>query len=161
MLLPPTNGYGILIYGRDFTLLDTRRMLLASWGFQADTVSTFDELRSAVYHAQPTYELLILCHTVSKEDRAMVRHLIENTGIGLYQLERLIPPKRFLNAVSGKTYEDADSQENSLLRQFYFHPPDCRFGLVFPDHPGHTSCPAKPFFIAEERPPNLRRNLKS
>lgn len=99
MLLPPTNGYRILIYGRDFTLMDTRRLLLASAGFQADMVSSLAELRSVVRHAQPPYELVILCHTVPKEDRASVRHLMENVGAGLYQLERLVPPERFLNVV--------------------------------------------------------------
>lgn len=108
MLLPPTNGHRLLIYGRDYTLLDTRRMLLASSGFQADIVSTLDQLRSAVRRAQPPYELVILCHTISREDRAVVRDLIEKTRIGLYQLEKLIPPKRFLTAVSGKAYENAD-----------------------------------------------------
>jgi hypothetical protein len=109
MFLPPTNGCRILIYGRDSTLLDTRRMLLASTGFQADTASSLDELRSEVRCAQPPYELVILCHTVSKEDRDSVHHLLENSGIGLYQLERLVHPEHFLNVVSARTNEQAHS----------------------------------------------------
>lgn len=109
MFLPPTNGYRILVYGRDFTLMDTRRMLLASTGFQADTVSNLNELRSAVRHAQPPYELVILCHTVPEEERVSVRHLLQNAGIGLYQLERLVHPERFINVVSGRTHEQACS----------------------------------------------------
>lgn len=108
MLLPPTNGYRILIYGHDFTLLDTRRMLLASTGFHADTVSTLDELRFAVHHAQPPYELVILCHTISNDDREAVRQLIDKTATGLYQLDRLVAPKRFINTVYEKTYEDTE-----------------------------------------------------
>lgn len=109
MFLPPTNGYRILVYGRDFTLMDTRRMLLASTGFRADTVSSFSDLGFAVRHAQPPYELVILCHTVPEEERVSVRRLIEKAGIGLYQLERLVHPERFINVVSGRTHEQTSS----------------------------------------------------
>jgi hypothetical protein len=99
MFAPPTNGYRILIYGRDPALLETRRMLLASAGFEASTVSSIQQLRQSLRRAEPPYELIILCHTVPTDERIETRKLAEKTGIGLYQLEFLETPPRFISTV--------------------------------------------------------------
>jgi DNA-binding response OmpR family regulator len=74
MFAPPTNGYRILVYGRDSTLLGTRRMLLASTGFETQTVSSLQQLRSALRDAEPPYELIILCHTVPPDERIAIQN---------------------------------------------------------------------------------------
>jgi hypothetical protein len=100
MVAPPTNGYRILIYGRDSTLLETRRLLLASGGFRVNTASDLPEFRSSVERERPGYELFILCHTVPKEERRIVEDMASHADAGLYQLERLESPPRFMGRIS-------------------------------------------------------------
>lgn len=101
MIAPPTNGYRILIYGRDSSLLETRRLLLASTGFRVNTVSDLRQFRFSIKREQPPYALFILCHTVPKEERAMIEELAVQTGAGLYQLERMEKPPQFIHRVAG------------------------------------------------------------
>ncbi len=103
MFAPPTNGYRILIYGWDPALLETRRLLLASAGFEASAVSSIQELRQRLRWAEPPYQLIILCHTVPTEERIESRKLAEKMGIGLYQLDFLETPPRFIGTVSEMT----------------------------------------------------------
>jgi hypothetical protein len=100
MFAPPTNGYRILIYGRDSTLLETRRLVLASSGFRVDTVSTLQQFQRAVEQAQPPYELFILCHTVSAEEQEEIKALALGLNTGLYQLQRMECPPQFVDTVS-------------------------------------------------------------
>jgi hypothetical protein len=100
MVAPPTNGYRILIYGRDSTLLETRRLLLASGGFRVNTVSNLLELRRSVERERPGYELFILCHTVPKEERQAIEDIASRIDAGLYQLERMESLPRFVNKIS-------------------------------------------------------------
>jgi hypothetical protein len=100
MFAPPTNGYRILIYGRDSTLLETRRLILASSGFRVDTVSTLHKFQRAVEQAQPRYELFILCHTVPAQEQEEIRALAVSVNTGLYQLQRMEPPPQFIGTVS-------------------------------------------------------------
>jgi hypothetical protein len=100
MIAPPTNGYRILIYGRDSTLLETRRLLLASGGFRVNTVSNLVELRRYVERERPGYELFILCHTVPDEERQAIEGIAVRMDAGLYQLERMESPPRFVSTIS-------------------------------------------------------------
>jgi hypothetical protein len=105
MFAPPTNGYRILVYGRDSTLLETRRMLLASTGFEAETVSSLQQLRSALRNSEPPYELIIVCHTVPADERVEIQKLAARVRVGLYQLQLFEAPTRFIGTVSGMTVE--------------------------------------------------------
>jgi hypothetical protein len=100
MIAPPTNGYRILIYGRDSTLLETRRLLLASSGFRVNIVSNLLEFRRSVDREQPGYELFILCHTVPDDERSVIEGVATRTDAGLYQLERMESPPRFIGRTS-------------------------------------------------------------
>jgi len=95
MIAPPTNRYRILIYGRDFTLLETRRLLLASNGFRVNTVGDLKQFRYSVEQEQLPYELFILCHTVPEGERQAIRDMALRTSAGLYQLERMEQPTQF------------------------------------------------------------------
>jgi hypothetical protein len=100
MIAPPTNGYRILIYGRDSTLLETRRLLLATGGFRVNTVSNLPQFRASVDRERPRYELFILCHTVPDEERRTIEDIASHTDAGLYQLERMENPPQFVGRVS-------------------------------------------------------------
>lgn len=100
MIAPPTNGYRILIYGRDSTLLETRRLLLASGGFRVNIVSNLLQFRTSVERERPRHELFILCHTVPEEERLIIEEIASHTDAGLYQLERLENPPEFVGRIS-------------------------------------------------------------
>ena len=100
MFAPPTNGYRILIYGRDSTLLETRRLILASSGFRVNTVSTLQQFQRAAEQAQPRYELFVLCHTVPEEERDEIKALAVRLDTGLYQIQRMESPPQFIDTVS-------------------------------------------------------------
>ncbi len=59
---PPT----ILIYGRDYDLLETRRLVLQKAGFQAWTVTNLTDAEKITV-TQPS-GLLILCYSLSMEE---------------------------------------------------------------------------------------------
>jgi DNA-binding response OmpR family regulator len=56
----------ILIYGRDYDLLETRRLVLQKAGFQAWTVTNLADAEKITV-TQPS-DLLILCHSLSVEE---------------------------------------------------------------------------------------------
>src|ERR1700733_8444775 len=100
MSAPPTNGYRILVYGRDSTLLDTRRLVLASSGFRVNTVSDLQQFQRSVEQARPPYELFILCHTVPPAELEIIRALAAGLGTGLYYLEKMEAPARLIHNAS-------------------------------------------------------------
>jgi len=100
MIAPPTNGYRILIYARYLALMETRRLLLASDEYRVNTVGDLKQFRYSVEQEQPPYELFILCHTVPEDERQAIRVIALRTGAGLYQLERMVQPIRFIYNVS-------------------------------------------------------------
>jgi len=100
MTVPPTGEFRILIYGKDSILLETRRLLLASNGFRVSTVSNLEQLRVVADTEWPHYELFILCHTIPEEERLRIRGMAIRKGVGLYQLERMETPPRFIGKVT-------------------------------------------------------------
>ena len=56
------------------------------------TLSSFSQLSQ--------YELFILCHTIPEEERLKIRAIATHQGIGLYQLERMEAPPRFIGKVA-------------------------------------------------------------
>lgn len=101
MIVPRTDEYRILIYGKDSALLETRRLLLASSGFRVRTVSSLDQFRSIVNANWSPFDLFILCHTIPEDERMRIRSLAASMGAGLYQLERMEEPPRFIGKVKG------------------------------------------------------------
>lgn len=56
----------ILVYGRDSALLGTRRMVLASAGYQVTEAINFCEVEKIL--SERSIDLLILCHSLSEAD---------------------------------------------------------------------------------------------
>jgi hypothetical protein len=100
MIAPPANGHKILVYGNDSSLLHTRRLVLASAGFEVDTVSDLTQFRHFANSAEPPYELFILCHTVTEAERRQIGLIAVDRRVGLYQLERMEPPPLLVDTTS-------------------------------------------------------------
>ena len=66
----------ILIYGHDPTLLDTRRWVLEKAGFQVFTVGEMEG--TAKLLADERIDLLLLCHTLTSEERRTIRAATTN-----------------------------------------------------------------------------------
>ena len=62
------------MFGHDAVLLDTRRCLLQSAGWDAVTVSTVAAVKSALMERQ--WRLLLVCHTVSETENRTVKSLV-------------------------------------------------------------------------------------
>lgn len=60
------NSAHLLLYGIDIKLLDTRRMVLQSSGYQVSAIT--DPFSLEPYLASTPFDLLILCHTVQTDD---------------------------------------------------------------------------------------------
>lgn len=56
----------VLMFGRDVMLLDTRRMVLQSAGYEVSTGTQLSELDRAV--SLRSFDLLILCHTLALDE---------------------------------------------------------------------------------------------
>ena len=63
--MPP--AFTVLIYGHDRTLLDTRRWVLETAGFRVFTVGKMENAAKIV--ADEQIDLLLLCHTLTAEER--------------------------------------------------------------------------------------------
>ena len=100
MMAPPTNGHRILLYGQDSTLLHTRRLVLASAGFDVDTVCSLEQFLEFAEKADPLYELFILCHTVPVDERGQILPVAIKRTAGLYQLQRMEAPPRLVETAS-------------------------------------------------------------
>ena len=100
MIAPSTEEFRVLIYGKDTTLLETRRLLLTNSGFRVRTVSSMEQFRFLAGRERSQYELFILCHTIPEEERTKIQAMAIHQGIGLYQLERMEAPPRFIGKVA-------------------------------------------------------------
>jgi hypothetical protein len=121
MSAPPTNGHRILVYGRDSSLLHTRRLVLAAAGYDTDTVSDLRLLRQFIERSDPPYELLILCHTVPVEERAVISSITRNAKLGLYQLQRMEPPPRLVGTASSLMQNQPKSPPTQSTRHAHAH----------------------------------------
>ena len=124
IIAPPANGHKILVYGNDSTLLHTRRLVLASAGFEVDTVSSLRQFRRFADSAEPSYELFILCHTVVEEERRRIGLIAIDKRVGLYQLQRMEAPPHQVGTASEIISEPKGGRTLSspLMRTMFAHP---------------------------------------
>jgi hypothetical protein len=59
-------GVRVLIYGREPSLLETRRQVLQRVGFRVAAIAGLEELSNRV---ADEFEVLVLCHTLSSKDQ--------------------------------------------------------------------------------------------
>ena len=64
--MPEAHSGCILMYGRDFCVLDTRRMVLENAGFKVVISQSASEARGMMMSESPA--LFILCHSLRFED---------------------------------------------------------------------------------------------
>ena len=71
----------IMLYGRDSTLLWTRRMILEQAQFEVCTATEPAELRHALSSA--SLQLLVLCHSVPEDEGEAIRSSVHASHPGL------------------------------------------------------------------------------
>jgi hypothetical protein len=77
------TGTGILMYGKDEQLLDTRRLVLERSGYRVIVGTTLSEVRDLGANG---IGLLIFCHTVSAEESERVTALAQERWPGTRKL---------------------------------------------------------------------------
>lgn len=65
-----SNPARILVFGRDSSLLETRQLVLETIGGIVDATTKLDQARLLLAHSAP--DLLILCYTLSPDDRSTI-----------------------------------------------------------------------------------------
>lgn len=70
-----SDSASILVYGRDSNLLKTRRWVLETIGSKVYATTSLKETEQLIISVKPT--LLVLCFTLSSEDRRYVLKLVQ------------------------------------------------------------------------------------
>ena len=103
--MPAPPPIRILLFGLDADLQMTREMLLIQAGYAIDSVDNWSDCRTRLDAAD--YRLVILCHTVSKEDREQCRALECHKEIQIYALRGPIAPQDFLRQIAEFSASDS------------------------------------------------------
>ncbi len=88
----------ILVYGLDADLQTTRAMLLRETGYSVDSAD--DWVGFNAHLDRDDYSLVILCHTVSQEERKECEILARNKKIPLHALVSAIAPQEFIGQIA-------------------------------------------------------------
>jgi hypothetical protein len=99
MLSSQPDSRRILTYGRDETLLHTRRLLLEQAGYMVDTASTPGSFQSHLAGAKSPYSLLILCHTIATQEQHEISSGL-SSETAVYLLKAPASPAVFLKQVA-------------------------------------------------------------
>jgi hypothetical protein len=90
----------LLMYGRDRTILDLRRVILARAGYGATTAEDRVDLSEWLEWSDSPSDLLILCHTVSRGERISLEALATSARIAVYHLETSDDPRNLAASVA-------------------------------------------------------------
>lgn len=93
------SSHRILVYERDNVLARTRCMVLRQAGFHADAASSAEQFQECIALAKIPYELLLLGHTVSDQDRARIAISAANSTALVFQTPELRPPAQLIDDV--------------------------------------------------------------
>ena len=69
-----SNPARILVFGRDSSLLETRQLVLETIGGIVNATTKLDQARLLLAHSAP--DLLILCYTLSPDDRSAILGIV-------------------------------------------------------------------------------------
>jgi DNA-binding NtrC family response regulator len=72
-----SNPARILIYGRDSSLLETRQLVLQTVGGIVDATTDFEHAKRLLIEERP--DLLVLCYTLTSQDRAAILSAVQDT----------------------------------------------------------------------------------
>lgn len=89
---------GVLIFGHDRALSETRKLLLEQVGIRSDISTDLRRCQNLGHQ----YRLLILCHTVTNDEESSIRASCVDSRLGIYPLLIGLPPGDFVNIV--RTY---------------------------------------------------------
>ena len=88
----------ILLYGQDADLQMTRAMLLTEAGYFVDSADHWVECKTHL--ERDDYRVVILCHTVSQEERKECEILALDKKIRVYVLTSAIAPQEFMRQIA-------------------------------------------------------------
>jgi len=98
--MPQSKSARILVFGLDPDLELTRKLLLNHAGYVTDAVQDWVGYEAFLMSDSCHYRLVILCHTLSGEDRKASATLARERNIGVFELTRPFPPEEFLSRVA-------------------------------------------------------------
>jgi hypothetical protein len=117
MSLDLHNSGRLLLFGKDFMLLETRAEVLRSAGSIVDVACDVAALKARMAAPGPVYDVLICCHTVTEIVCNELLAIARRNGTATLKLERLLAPTELINQVSkliDAARSSQDIEENSV-----------------------------------------------
>jgi DNA-binding response OmpR family regulator len=90
------NSCRILTYGKDETLLMTRKAILETARFTCDTAHTAEDFVGCINSSPRGYDIFIVCHSVPPEEQQVIVEAAKGSDVEVYVLKALIQPEDFV-----------------------------------------------------------------
>ena len=100
MVMRQPSATRVLLYGLDADLQKTRQLLLVQAGYEADTAEDWPAFRSHLEHRKSECLLVVLCHTLPKDEREACERMTRDPKIGVYALSAAIAPQDFVRQLA-------------------------------------------------------------
>jgi hypothetical protein len=98
--MPPSKSARVLVFGLDADLELTRKLLLNHAGYVVDAAQDWVGYEEFLMSDRSHYCLVVLCHTLSEEDRKVSAARARERNIEVLELNGPFPPEEFLRRVS-------------------------------------------------------------
>jgi DNA-binding response OmpR family regulator len=95
----PPNSCRILTYGKDHTLLMTRKAVLEAAGFRCDTAHTVEGFLECIQASQRGYDIFVLCHSVPDIERGAIVEAARGSHVEVCVLTGLVQPHEFIDQI--------------------------------------------------------------
>ena len=96
----------VLLYGCDPILMESRRLLLTTSGFNTDVAFNSRELVKLTCQRETPYKLMILCHTVEPAEQELIKLEAARSQIPLLCLGLGTEPESFIKDVRSLILKD-------------------------------------------------------
>jgi hypothetical protein len=90
------NSCRILTYGKDETLLMTRKAILETARFTCDNAHTAEDFVGCINSSPRGYDIFIVCHSVPPEEQQVIVEAAKGSDVEVYVLKALIQPEDFV-----------------------------------------------------------------
>jgi hypothetical protein len=90
----------VLMFGKNETLLETRRQILRKAGVVVDVTYHVEDVERYLVGTCALYSLLIVCHTACEDENKRIdKRAAQRPDVAIFKPVRLVSPKRFLGHV--------------------------------------------------------------
>ena len=97
--MPDLNRCRVITYGKDETLLSTRKAVLETAGLKCDTAHTAEDFLDCITSAPRGYDIFILCHTVPPQEQELIVEAANGSSVEVYVMTTLVQPEEFIERV--------------------------------------------------------------